>query len=98
MLYLAVEDIDHTQTKARSPQTNGSSSVSTRPCSTKFYRVALREKIYATIHDLQVDLDTSGCASSTRSGPVRGSGASERRRFKLSLTPSLPARENAFRP
>ena len=33
-LYLAVEDIDHTRTKTKSPQTNGISSASTAPCST----------------------------------------------------------------
>jgi hypothetical protein len=31
-LYLAVENIDHTRTKARSPQTTGSASASTRRC------------------------------------------------------------------
>ena len=33
-LYLAVEDVDHTRTKTKSPQTTGSASASIRPCST----------------------------------------------------------------
>jgi hypothetical protein len=35
-LYLAVEDIDHSRTKTKSPQTNGIASASTRPRSTNF--------------------------------------------------------------
>jgi hypothetical protein len=37
-LYVAVENIDHTRTKAKSPQTNASASASTRPCATRFGR------------------------------------------------------------
>ena len=33
-LYLAVEDIDHSRTKTKSPQTTASASASTRRCST----------------------------------------------------------------
>ena len=35
-LYLAIEDIDHSRTKTKSPQTNVSASASTRPCSMSF--------------------------------------------------------------
>ena len=31
-LYLAVEDIDHSRTKTKSPQTNGICERSTKPC------------------------------------------------------------------
>ena len=56
-LYLAVEDIDHTRTKARSPQTNGIVERFHKTMLDEFYRVAFRKKIYATIDDLQADLD-----------------------------------------
>ncbi len=56
-LYLAVENIDHTRTKARSPQTNGIVERLHKTMLDEFYRVAFRKKIYATIEDLQADLD-----------------------------------------
>jgi len=56
-LYLAVEDIDYTRTKAKSPQTNGIVERFHKTMLDEFYRVAFRKKIYATIEDLQADLD-----------------------------------------
>src|SRR6186997_2638783 len=56
-LYLAVEDIDHSRTKAKSPQTNGICERFHRTVLDEFYRVAFRKKIYRTIDELQVDLD-----------------------------------------
>ena len=56
-LYLAVENIDHSRTKARSPQTNGIVERFHKTMLDEFYRVAFRKKLYATIDDLQVDLD-----------------------------------------
>jgi transposase InsO family protein len=56
-LYLAIEDIDHTRTKTRSPQTNGICERFHRTVLDEFYRVAFRKKIYASIAALQVDLD-----------------------------------------
>lgn len=56
-LYLAVEDIDHTRTKARSPQTNGICERFNRTVLDEFYRVAFRKKLYRNIEQLQVDLD-----------------------------------------
>ena len=55
-LYLAVEDLDHTRTKARSPQTNGIVERFHKTMLDEFYRIAFR-KIYPTIEDLQADLD-----------------------------------------
>jgi transposase InsO family protein len=57
-LYLAIEDIDHTRTKTKSPQTNGICERFHRTVLDEFYRVAFRKKIYRTIEDLQADLDT----------------------------------------
>jgi len=56
-LYLAVEDIDHTRTKARSPQTNGICERFHKTLLDEFYRVAFRKKLYRTIGELQADLD-----------------------------------------
>jgi transposase InsO family protein len=47
-LYLAVEDIDHSRTKAKSPQTNGICERFHRTVLDEFYRVAFRKKIYRT--------------------------------------------------
>jgi hypothetical protein len=48
-LYLAIEDIDHTRTKARSPQTNGICERFHKTVLDEFYRIAFRKRIYATI-------------------------------------------------
>ena len=56
-LYLAVENIDHTRTKARSPQTNGICERFHKTLLDEFYRVAFRKKLYRTIDELQADLD-----------------------------------------
>jgi transposase InsO family protein len=55
-LDLALEDIDHTKTKARSPQRNGICERFHKTILTAFYQVALHKKIYRTIEDLQADL------------------------------------------
>ncbi len=57
-LYLAIEDIDHTRTKTKSPQTNGICERFHRTVLDEFYRVAFRKKIYTSIEALQADLDT----------------------------------------
>jgi transposase InsO family protein len=56
-LYLAVEDIDHTRTKTKSPQTNGIVERFHKTLLNEFYRVAFRKKVYRTIDELQADLD-----------------------------------------
>ena len=56
-LYLAVEDIDHSRTKTKSPQTNGICERFHKTVLDEFYRVAFRKKLYASIADLQNDLD-----------------------------------------
>jgi transposase InsO family protein len=56
-LYLAVENIDHTRTKAKSPQTNGICERFHKTMLDEFYRVAFRRRVYDTIEQLQDDLD-----------------------------------------
>ena len=56
-LYLAVEDIDHTRTKTKSPQTNGICERFHKTVLNEFYCVAFRKKVYRSIDELQADLD-----------------------------------------
>ena len=56
-LYLAVENIDHTKTRARRPQTNGICERFHKTIMQEFYQVAFRKKIYKSIEELQTDLD-----------------------------------------
>lgn len=56
-LYLALENIDHTKTKARSPQTNGICERFHRTIQDEFYQVAFRKKLYTSLENLLADLD-----------------------------------------
>jgi transposase InsO family protein len=56
-LYLAVEGIDHTRTKARSPQTNGIVERFHKTMLEEFYKPTFRKKLYTSLEELQADLD-----------------------------------------
>ena len=56
-LYLAVEDIEHTRTRVKRPQTNGICERFHRTILDEFYRVTFRRRLYASIEELQTDLD-----------------------------------------
>ena len=56
-LYLAIEDIDHSKTKAQHPQTNGICERFHRTIKEEFYDIAFRKKIYSALDELQIDLD-----------------------------------------
>ena len=56
-LYLAINDIDHTKTKAMSPQTNGICERFHKTILNEFYQVTFRKKLYASLEELQKDLD-----------------------------------------
>jgi transposase InsO family protein len=56
-LFLAIEDIDHSKTKARSPQSNGICERFHRTIQNEFYAVAFRKKVYRSIEELQEDAD-----------------------------------------
>jgi transposase InsO family protein len=56
-LYLALNDIEHTVTKTKSPQTNGICERFHKTALDEFYRVTFRKKIYTTLEELQQDLD-----------------------------------------
>ena len=56
-LYLGLNDIEHTKTKAYSPQTNGICERFHKTILEEFYQIAFRKKIYTTLDELQKDLD-----------------------------------------
>jgi transposase InsO family protein len=55
-LFLALNDIEHSRTKAKSPQTNGICERFQKTVLDEFYRIAFRRKIYPTLEELQRDL------------------------------------------
>lgn len=56
-LFLSINDIEHTKTKAYSPQTNGICERFHKTILNEFYQVAFRKKIYHSLDELQQDLD-----------------------------------------
>ncbi len=56
-LYLTLEDIDHSKTKVRSPQSNGICERFHRTIQEEFYAIAFRKKLYSSLEQMQKDLD-----------------------------------------
>ena len=56
-LYLGTENVDHTRTKANSPQTNAICERFHRTMKDECYNIIFRKKIYSTIIELQSDVD-----------------------------------------
>lgn len=56
-LYLQLNDIEHTKTKVRSPQTNGICERFHQTILNEFYKVTFRKKLYTDLKTLQADLD-----------------------------------------
>jgi transposase InsO family protein len=56
-LFLALNDIDHSKTKAKHPQTNGICERFHKTIQDEFYAIAFRKKIYVGLDELQADLD-----------------------------------------
>jgi transposase InsO family protein len=56
-LYLAVNDIEHTRTKIKHPQTNGICERFQKTVLNEFYQVVLRRTLYPGLEVLQRDLD-----------------------------------------
>jgi len=56
-LYLDLENIEHTKTKAKSPQTNGICERFHQTIQNEFYASAFRRKLYTSLEQLQVDVD-----------------------------------------
>jgi transposase InsO family protein len=56
-LYLELNEIEHTKTKAKSPQTNGICERVHQTILNEFYRVTFRKKVYSDLEPLQMDLN-----------------------------------------
>lgn len=56
-LFLYLNEIEHSKTKVRHQQTNGSCEKLNQTIQEKFYSVAFRKKLYTTIEEMQKDLD-----------------------------------------
>jgi len=56
-LFLALNDIEHSRTKAKHPQTNGICERFQKTVLDEFYSIAFRKKIYLSLDELQQDLD-----------------------------------------
>lgn len=56
-LFLNVNEIEHTKTKAYHPQTNGICERFHRTILNEFYKITFRKKLYNTLTELQTDLD-----------------------------------------
>lgn len=56
-LYLAIEDIDHSRTKANHPQTNGICERFHKTMQDECYSLLFRKKLYQSLEELQTDVD-----------------------------------------
>ncbi|NBU98833.1 MAG: IS481 family transposase [Spirochaetia bacterium] len=56
-LYLTIENIEHTKTKARHPQTNGICERFHQTIQNEFYATAFRKKVYSSLSELQEDVE-----------------------------------------
>ena len=56
-LYMDLEDIDHTRTKTKSPQTNGICERFHRTMQEEFYSIIFRKKLFSSIDEIQKELD-----------------------------------------
>jgi transposase InsO family protein len=57
-LFLHLNGIEHTRTRVRRPQTNGSVERLNQIIQDEFYQVAFRKKLYRTLDEIQTDLDS----------------------------------------
>ncbi len=79
----AVEDIDHSKTKARHPQSNGICERFHRTVQDEFYAVAFRKKVYNSIEDL---VKGFGSIRITTNERIKASFVLGKLRYKLFLT------------
>ncbi len=56
-LYLDIENIEHSKTQAKRPQSNGICERFHQTIQNEFYHIAFRKKVYNTIEELQKDAD-----------------------------------------
>ena len=56
-IYLSIEDIDHTKTKAYSPQTNGICERFHKTMKNECYDIMFRKKLYSSLEEIQSDIE-----------------------------------------
>lgn len=56
-LFCYLNDVEHSRTKARHPQTNGCTERLNQIILEEFYQVAFRKKLYTSLDEIQKDLD-----------------------------------------
>jgi len=56
-LFLHLNGVEHSRTKARHPQTNGCTERMNQIIGEEFYQVAFRKKLYKSLDEIQTDLD-----------------------------------------
>lgn len=56
-LFLYLNDIEHSKTRPRRPQSNGSTEKLNQTIQDEFYAVNFRKKLYISLEELQTDLD-----------------------------------------
>jgi transposase InsO family protein len=56
-LFLGINNIEHTKTKTRHPQTNGICERFHKTILQEFYQITFRKKLYSKLEELQEDLD-----------------------------------------
>ncbi len=56
-IFLGLNEIEHTRTKAKHPQTNGICERFHQTCLNEFYKIAFRKRVYRSLDELQADLD-----------------------------------------
>src|SRR5690349_6921303 len=75
-LYLAIEDVDHSRTKTKCPQTNGIVERFHRTVLNEFYRIAFRRKIARSRNCRRIWM--RGSLATIRNARIRDAGASAR--------------------
>ena len=86
-LYLAVEDIDHSRTKTKSPQTNGICERFHKTVLNEFYRIAFRKKVYRSIASCR-SISICGFANTMRRDHIKAAGALAKPQRRHSLMQS----------
>jgi transposase InsO family protein len=56
-IFLGLNEIEHTRTKTKHPQTNGICERFHQTCLNEFYKIAFRRRVYRSLDELQADLD-----------------------------------------
>lgn len=81
LLFLAINDIDHTKTKVKSPQTNGICERFHKTILQEFYQVTFRKRLYDSIDALRM-IWMRGCSTTTSSARIKAKYVAAGRRSR----------------